>query len=113
MRREAVFALGQIGAKRAGPLLLPRLADRDGEVVLLVLEALGKLGDKANTRHVARYLGAANATERATAAVALWRLADSTALDPLLGAITTTPIPRCAGACSMRSRRSWRPIAWC
>jgi cyclophilin family peptidyl-prolyl cis-trans isomerase/HEAT repeat protein len=84
VRREAVFALGQIGAKRAGPLLLPRLADRDGEVVLLVLEALGKLGDKANTRHVARYLGAANATERATAAVALWRLADSTALDPLL-----------------------------
>src|SRR5262245_31723569 len=84
VRREAVFALGQIGAKRAGPLLLPRLADRDGDVVVLVLEALGKLGDKANTRHVARYLGATSASQRATAAVALWRLADSTALEPLL-----------------------------
>jgi len=84
VRREAVFALGQIGAKRAGPLLLPRLADREADVVSLVLEALGKLGDKANTRHVAHFLGVANATQRASAAVALWRLADSTALEPLI-----------------------------
>ncbi|OGF23157.1 MAG: hypothetical protein A2V63_05375, partial [Candidatus Eisenbacteria bacterium RBG_19FT_COMBO_70_11] len=46
--------------------------------------ALGKLGDRASTPLVVRYLDDATARLRGAAAVALWRLADSTALVPLL-----------------------------
>src|SRR5206468_4701391 len=50
----------------------------------LALEALGKLGDRAATARVAAFLRSPSALLRGEAAVALWRLADSTALDLLL-----------------------------
>jgi hypothetical protein len=50
----------------------------------LAIEALGKLGDKAATPKVIAELSSSVATRRAAAAMALWRLADSTALEPLL-----------------------------
>src|SRR5262249_30521289 len=56
VRREAVFALGQIGHRSAGDSLAGRLADRDPETVDLAIEALGKLADKRWTARVAAYL---------------------------------------------------------
>ena len=96
VRREAVFALGQIGLAHpagagppaAGRAALERLAgEGDAPTVELALEALGKLGDKAATPRVASCLGHADPRVREAAAVALWRLADSTALNPLLQAL--------------------------
>jgi cyclophilin family peptidyl-prolyl cis-trans isomerase len=96
VRREAVFALGQIGlAHPAGPgrpaaarEAIEKLAGTaDPTTVALALEALGKLGDRAATPFVAARLGAAGPALRGVAAVALWRLADSTALEALLGCL--------------------------
>jgi cyclophilin family peptidyl-prolyl cis-trans isomerase/HEAT repeat protein len=86
VRREAIFALGQIGHRSAREALEKRLVDVDGECVILAIEALGKLGDHASTARIASLLHAPSAAQRSEAAVALWRLADSTALDPLLAA---------------------------
>jgi len=90
VRREAVFALGQIGLAvplRPAPAraAIERLAAAsDPATTDLVLEALGKLGDRAATPLVVSYLQSPEPLLRGTAAVALWRLADSTALEPLL-----------------------------
>ena len=93
VRREAVFALGQIGLARPGgpgraaearPALEQLLRDTDPATAELALEALGKLGDRAATPLVAGFLGHPGAALRGAAALALWRLADSTALDALL-----------------------------
>jgi cyclophilin family peptidyl-prolyl cis-trans isomerase/HEAT repeat protein len=91
VRREAVFALGQIGiAAPVGTAALARvplqalLPGADEPTADLTLEALGKLGDKAATPVVVSFLTNASPLLRGEAAVALWRLADSTALQPLL-----------------------------
>jgi len=93
VRCEAVFALGQIGLAHPGHpaparAALERLvAGADRATADLVLEALSKLGDKGATPTLTSYLGNAEALLRATAAIGLWRLADSTALDPLLARV--------------------------
>ena len=96
-KREALFALGQIGlAHPAGPgrpaparSALERLAGAgDPATADLALEALGKLGDRAATPLVVSFLRTSSLPQlRGSAAVALWRLADSTALVPLLEAL--------------------------
>ena len=84
VRREAAFALGQIGHRSARGALEGLLAGDDVELVDLAIEALGKIGDHASTPRVASYLGNPSPLLRGEAAVALWRLADSTALEGLL-----------------------------
>lgn len=84
VRREAAFALGQIGHRSAREPLEAALADPDTAVVTLAIEALGKLGDHASTARVVSFLSSRNAAWRGEAAVALWRLADSTAVGALL-----------------------------
>ena len=94
VKREALFALGQIGLAHPAGLgrpaparaALERLAGTgDPATADLALEALGKLGDKAATPLVASFLRhGSSPLLRGSAAVALWRLADSTALEPLL-----------------------------
>jgi cyclophilin family peptidyl-prolyl cis-trans isomerase/HEAT repeat protein len=93
VRREAVFALGQIGLAHPATAGSPAAARAPLEAMAtgadvasteLVLEALGKLGDRATTPFVVRFLGHADPALRGAAALALWRLSDSTALDPLL-----------------------------
>jgi cyclophilin family peptidyl-prolyl cis-trans isomerase/HEAT repeat protein len=86
VRREAVFALGQIGHRSARRPLEERLRDADGETVELTIEALSKLGDKAASAPIAAFLRTGTVGQRSEAAVALWRLADSTALNALLSA---------------------------
>ncbi len=97
VRREALFALGQIGlAHPVGPgqaaparAAVERLAGAgDSATADLALEALGKLGDRAATPRLVSFLrDAPSPLLRGGAAVALWRLADSTALAPLLTAL--------------------------
>jgi cyclophilin family peptidyl-prolyl cis-trans isomerase/HEAT repeat protein len=84
VRREAVFALGQIGHRSARPALEKALGDFDDETVVLAIEALGELGDQAATPRVVVFLGDPSARRRREAAMALWRLSDSTALGPLI-----------------------------
>jgi cyclophilin family peptidyl-prolyl cis-trans isomerase/HEAT repeat protein len=84
VRRETVFALGQIGHRSAREALEKQLDPKDTELRMLAVEALGKLLDKAATRTVVRALDDSQPAVRAAAAVALWRLADSTAIDALL-----------------------------
>jgi cyclophilin family peptidyl-prolyl cis-trans isomerase/HEAT repeat protein len=86
VRREAAFALGQIGHRSARLPLERKLTDGDAETVDLAIEALGKLGDKASTAAVTPFLRSPSPRLRGEAAVALWRLADSTALPALLAA---------------------------
>jgi cyclophilin family peptidyl-prolyl cis-trans isomerase/HEAT repeat protein len=102
VKREAAFALGQIGLahpatpERPAPAraALERVTtDPDAATAELALEALGKLGDRAATPRVAGFLGHASAALRGAAALALWRLADSTALDPLLQALDDADAP--------------------
>jgi cyclophilin family peptidyl-prolyl cis-trans isomerase/HEAT repeat protein len=84
VRREAIFALGQIGNAVARAPLEQQLESADAESKALAIEALGKLGQKASTPRVAAFLRDASPVLRGDAAVALWRLADSTALDALI-----------------------------
>ena len=97
VKREALFALGQIGlAHPAGPgrtvparIAIEHLAGTgDSATAELALEALGKLGDRAATPLVASFLrNGSSPLLRGSAAVALWRLADPAALVPLLEAL--------------------------
>ena len=91
-RREAVFALGQIALAHPGSPSLSAakapleraLGSGDTITIDLAIEALGKLGDKSETARVVRALDSPSALLRGDAALALWRLADSTAVDALL-----------------------------
>jgi cyclophilin family peptidyl-prolyl cis-trans isomerase/HEAT repeat protein len=84
VRHEAVFALGQIRHPSARLPLEQQLGSADASCVDLAIEALGKIGEKASTPRVAAFLRNPSPLLRGEAAVALWRLADSTALDLLL-----------------------------
>jgi cyclophilin family peptidyl-prolyl cis-trans isomerase/HEAT repeat protein len=87
VRREAVFALGQVGHRSARATLEGALRDRDPEVVALALEALGKLGDGAATASLVPFLRRGTAAQKMRACESLWRLADSSGLGPLLAAL--------------------------
>jgi HEAT repeat protein/cyclophilin family peptidyl-prolyl cis-trans isomerase len=92
VRREAVFALGEVALAHPGsPLLEParpaldQMLTRGDPVVLdLAVEALGKLGNRAATPRLVSLLTDPSAQLRGEAAVALWRLADTTAVGALL-----------------------------
>jgi cyclophilin family peptidyl-prolyl cis-trans isomerase len=84
VRREAAFALGQVGRPEARASLVAELTDMDAEVVRLTVEALGKLGDKRATEAVAAFLDSRLPRLRSEAAMALWRVADTSAAGVLL-----------------------------
>ena len=95
-RREAVFALGQIALAHPGspslaaarPPLERALGSSDTVTADLAIEALGKLGDRAETARIVERLDSPVALLRGDAALALWRLADSTAIPALLRHVT-------------------------
>jgi len=96
VRRAALFALGHIGGSEAViPLreALPRLARSD---VPHALEALGKTKDPRAVATVAAYLKSPEPAIRGQAALALFRLDDSSAVAELIGALLTekNPEPR-------------------
>ena len=92
VRREAVFALGEVAIAHPGsPLLAPvrpaldqMLTLGDPVVLDLTVEALGKLGDRTATSRLVSLLSDPSPQLRGEAAVALWRLADTTAVGALL-----------------------------
>ncbi|MGH7742860.1 MAG: HEAT repeat domain-containing protein, partial [Candidatus Eiseniibacteriota bacterium] len=92
VRREAVFALGQVAIAHPGSAVLApvraaldQMLNLGDPVVLdLTVEALGKLGDPGATPRLVSLLSDPSAQLRGEAAVALWRLADSTAVGALL-----------------------------
>ena len=87
-RREAAFALGQVGHKSAGTALARAAqGDPDFAVRRLAIEAIGKLGDAAGTAPCVMAMSAPEATLRREGALALWRIADERALRPLSDAL--------------------------
>ncbi|MGH7724826.1 MAG: HEAT repeat domain-containing protein [Candidatus Eiseniibacteriota bacterium] len=78
VRREAAFAIGQIGSRSATVALgFAAREQPDLEVRARALEALGKLGDKRGTAAVVAGLGSPEPLLSREAAIACWRLADS------------------------------------
>jgi cyclophilin family peptidyl-prolyl cis-trans isomerase/HEAT repeat protein len=85
VRAEAAFALGQIGSRKASQRLRHAAGEEtDSEVKARVIEALGKIGDPAGVGPVAGFLTSPDPALSREAAIALWRLNDSTAVLPLL-----------------------------
>jgi cyclophilin family peptidyl-prolyl cis-trans isomerase/HEAT repeat protein len=110
VRREAAFALGQVGSRQATLALGVAAREQpDLAVRARAIEALGKLGDPRGTGPVAAHLTHPEAELSREAAIALWRLGDSTAVQPLAEALQSkdawtrafcayalekTPVPR-------------------
>jgi HEAT repeat protein len=98
VRREVVFALGEVAIAHPGsPLLAPirpaldaMLTLGDPVVLDLTVEALGKVGDRGATPRLVSLLSDPSAQLRGEAAVALWRLADTTAVGALLAHMEDT-----------------------
>ncbi len=83
VRREAAFALGQIGPPARGAVLALGIATReDGDLSTRAraIEALGKIGGRAAVGPVAGHLTSPEAELSREAAIACWRLNDSTAV---------------------------------
>lgn len=95
VRAEAAFALGQIGPPaRVAVSALGFRAREDADLVVRAraLEALGKIGDKSATGIVTSFLTHPESDLACEAAIACWRLADSTAV-PMLVEATKRPDP--------------------
>jgi len=83
VRREAAFALGQIGAPaHPAVVALGYRAREDGDLATRAraIEALGKIGDRRGTGTVAAFLTHPEVELSREAAIACWRLNDSTAV---------------------------------
>ena len=95
VRAEAAFALGQIGAPaREAVVALGYRAREDGDLATRAraIEALGKIGDRRSTGTVASFLAHPEAELSREAAIACWRLSDSTAVI-MLGEAAKGPDP--------------------
>ncbi len=85
VRKEAAFALGQIGSR--APLegiVFTLRTERDRAVRARMIEALGKLGGKRALGAVAPFLAAPDPMLSREAALACWRINDSTVVLPLV-----------------------------
>ncbi len=88
VRREAAFALGETGHRGAyDALAWAQENDGDLEVRALAVEALGKIGDRRATGVCVRNLAEREPRLRREAAIALWRLQDTTAVLALTTAL--------------------------
>ncbi|MHC4932586.1 MAG: HEAT repeat domain-containing protein [Planctomycetota bacterium] len=88
VRRTALFALGQIGAREAVIPIRSGLSDLKGANDLAVaLEALGKMGDPLAVSTIVESLGHDSAAVRGEAALALFRIGDPSALPDLMTAL--------------------------
>ena len=79
VRAEAAFALGQIGSRRATLALVYVVREQaDRRLRARALEALGKIGDKSAIGVVTAQLTGGDAELSREAAIACWKLQDST-----------------------------------
>lgn len=87
VRREAAFAIGQIGSRGAIVALTYAAREQpDLEVKARAIEALGKLGDKRGSGGVLFNVNSKEPLLSREAAIACWRLADSSAVHKLVEA---------------------------
>jgi len=87
IRRYLSIVLGRLGDRRATPLLLDGLNDRDVENRLYAILALGDLRDPAAVPALAKMTTDAEKDVRKTAAYALGRLGDPRAVPALAAAL--------------------------
>jgi HEAT repeat protein len=90
VRREAAFALGQVGPPArtaATALALAAREQPDRGVRARALEALGKIGERSATGALTAHLTHPEAELSREAAIACWRLGDSTAVPFLARAL--------------------------
>ena len=79
VRAEAAFALGQVGSRKATQALIYAVREQaDRRVRARALEALGKIGDRAGAGVVTAQLTSGDAELSREAAIACWKLQDST-----------------------------------
>src|SRR5262249_15439741 len=87
VRREAAFALGQVGQPSARAALEKALDDPDAATADNAAEALGKLGDKAATPKLLPLLRSGSSTRKQRTCESLWRLADTSAAGALIAGV--------------------------
>ena len=91
VRRYLSMVLGNLGDRRATPLLIEALGDQDVETRIYAALALGRLRDPAALPHLSKVLESDDRDARKAAAYALGELGDSRAL-PVLAAALSDPI---------------------
>jgi hypothetical protein len=87
IRRYLSMVLGNLGDRRATPLLIEALADRDPETRIYAALALGRLKDPASLPHLLDAFRSDERDVRKAAAYALGELGDRQAVEPLAGAL--------------------------
>jgi cyclophilin family peptidyl-prolyl cis-trans isomerase/HEAT repeat protein len=87
VRREAVFALGQIASLEAAEALQEFGTRSRADDLAMIIEALGKIGGKDVSESLAALLHDFHADVRGATALALARAADNVSLNPLLLAV--------------------------
>src|SRR5688500_9553196 len=83
VRRYLSMVLGNLGDRRATPLLVEALADRDVETQIYAALALGRLRDPAALPHLLKALQADERDIRKAAAYALGEMGDARAVPAL------------------------------
>ena len=97
IRRYLSMVLGSLGDRRATPLLLEALAERDVETRIYALLALGQIGDPSAAPALAAALGDPVADIRYNAAIALARMGDKRALGVLREMLDRSRLDRVEG----------------
>jgi HEAT repeat protein len=87
IRRYLGMVLGQLGDRRATPLLLDGLNDRDADNRIYALTALGELRDPAAIPRIAKAVTDEDKDVRATAYYTLGAIGDRTAIPVLVGGL--------------------------
>lgn len=88
IRRYLSMVLGNLGDRRATPLLVEALADRDPETRIYAALALGRLKDPAALPHLLKAFETDERDIRKSAAYALGELGDRRAIEPLAAALS-------------------------
>jgi len=87
IRRYLSMVLGNLGDRRATPLLLDALNDRDAETRIYALMALGELRDPASVPSIIQAAGSQDKDIRKTAYYALGAIGDPRAVPLLAGGL--------------------------
>lgn len=87
-RREAAWALGEYRDKRATGPLCAIVTDQDEETALNIIQALGKIADRAAVETLLGQLRHSMAPKRAMAAWSLGEVRDKRATQPLIVVLT-------------------------
>ena len=109
VRQEAAFALGQVGSRRATQALVYTAREqKDRRVRARALEALGKIGDPEGRGVVTGHLTNPDPELSREAALACWRMSDSTAA-PYLAAASKSQDALTRAFCAYAMEKTPRP----